>query len=185
MKKLMVLLVALAVGWPAGGHAAIAPEGRGAPPIKTSRPRAGLELHVEATAASRANWTLSQEQSSGEVIHLPYDVSDRVPKYALGRTRTAALLAALDPTDETRQRAARPGRQGRRPGHAQPGEAAHAVAVENLHASTLEANAGIESAAAQLRLDDAPSSGTPPGRHRGDQREGQGHARQPPESPAH
>lgn len=65
--------------------------------------RGDIELRVEATGSVESNQDVEiKSKASGEVIKLPYDVSDRVPAYVPGENEAEALLVRLDPVDEDR-----------------------------------------------------------------------------------
>ena len=106
MKRLIIVAVVLLlvglVTWLAlrGRSAAPAP----APPPPTAKVQRGnILLTVEATGSVESNLDVEiKSKASGEVIELPYDVSDRVPKFVPGRNDKDALLVALEPIDEQR-----------------------------------------------------------------------------------
>jgi len=105
MKRAIVIIVILAAGgflgwWLLGRNKpSDTPE---AAPTTTVR-RGDIELLVEATGSIESNQDVEiKSKASGEVMKLPYDVSDRVPKYVEGRNEDKALLVELDAVDESR-----------------------------------------------------------------------------------
>jgi HlyD family secretion protein len=105
MKKVLIILVLAGVGlgvWWVWKRSAAPPPAP--PPIRTAKVvRGDIELHVEAAGSIESDLDVDvKSKASGEVILLPHDVSDRVPKHVPGQNDEASLLAALDPTDETR-----------------------------------------------------------------------------------
>ncbi|MCE5326948.1 MAG: efflux RND transporter periplasmic adaptor subunit, partial [Planctomycetaceae bacterium] len=100
---LIVVLAAVAVGawWMLGKPKNPAPAEQAAATARVARGE--LVLEVQANGSVESNLDVDIKcKASGEITTLPYDVSDRVPKYVPGKNEDKALLVALDPIDETR-----------------------------------------------------------------------------------
>ncbi len=105
MKRAIVIIVVLAAGGALGwwllnrSRPAPAPEETATATVR----RGDIELLVEATGSIESNQDVEiKSKASGEVMKLPYDVSDRVPKYVEGSNEGKALLVQLDAVDELR-----------------------------------------------------------------------------------
>ena len=156
MKKILIAVVILAI---VGGlwwfvRRGAKPSDNPAPRKTAIVTRGDIEIYVEATGSVESNLDVDIKcKASGEIISLPYDVSDRVPRLVEGGNEAEALLVALDPIDESRRveraQAARDAAQ------AAVNQATHglAIAKEELRVARLEATAGIAAAAAQADLD--------------------------------
>ena len=161
MKRAIVIIVILAavgaLGWwlVNRSNPALDPKDT---PTATVR-RGDIELLVEATGSIESNQDVEiKSKASGEVMKLPYDVSDRVPKYIEGQNEDKALLVELDAVDESRnvQRAkAQANASQARLNQAQENLA---IARADLAAARPRAEANIEAAKAtavmaKLKLD--------------------------------
>ena len=156
MKKIVVILVVVGivvgVVFLARGNRAAAPV---EPKTETAKvTRGDIELYVEATGSIESNLDVAiKSKASGEIISLPYDVSDRVVRHVEGKNDDKALLAALDPIDESRRvDRAQAARDAAKASLDQARQTV-AIAKEKLRVTRLEADAGIAAAEAQAELD--------------------------------
>ncbi len=89
---LAVLIAAFFLAW-RNGQSAKAPDAHAQPPVKVER--GDLRITVSSTGKVESNLDVEiMSQASGEIISLPYDISDPV--------ENGALLLELDPEDEQR-----------------------------------------------------------------------------------
>ena len=105
MKRAIVIIVILAAAGALGWwllhekKPSLAPKATATATVR----RGDIELLVEATGSIESNQDVEiKSKASGEVMKLPYDVSDRVPKYVEDGNEDKALLVQLDAVDESR-----------------------------------------------------------------------------------
>ncbi len=105
MKRAIVIIVILVAGGALGWWLLARnkpPEKPEQTPTATVR-RGDIELMVEASGSIESNQDVEiKSKASGEVMKLPYGVSDRVPRYVPSKNEDKALLVQLDAVDELR-----------------------------------------------------------------------------------
>ena len=157
MKRIVVIaLIVLVIGL--GAWAWLAFRAKSAGPGETAPAtakvaRGGIELCVEATGSVESNLDVDIKcKASGEIVTLPYDISDRVQRYVPGQNDQAALLVALNPIDE--QRRVMRAQSQRDVAKARHDQAVQDLVItkENLRISTLETAAGVLGAKAKNDL---------------------------------
>jgi HlyD family secretion protein len=157
MKRAIVIIVLLAGGgalaWWLVGREKPAPPAK--PAVTAKVHRGDIELMVDATGSVESNQDVEiKSKASGEVIKLPHDVSDRVPKYAPGKNEAEALLVQLDPVDESRRVQRARANTDAAAARLSQAQASLAIAQADLAAARPRAEADIAAADAKSKLAD-------------------------------
>lgn len=157
MKRAIVIIVLLAgvgaVAWWLLARERAAPPAK--PTVTAKVHRGDIELLVDATGSVESNQDVEiKSKASGEVIKLPHDVSDRVPKYAPGKNEDEALLVRLDPIDESRRVQRARADADAAAARLSQAQANLAIAQADLAAARPRAEANIAAADAKSKLAD-------------------------------
>ncbi len=150
---ILVLAGAGALVWWLIGREKPAPAEK--PTVMARVHRGDIELMVDATGSVESNQDVEiKSKASGEVIKLPHDVSDRVPKYVPGKNEDEALLVQLDPVDESRRVQRAKAEADASAARLSQAQANLAIAQANLATARPQAEADIAAADAKSKLAD-------------------------------
>ncbi|MCE5279847.1 MAG: efflux RND transporter periplasmic adaptor subunit [Planctomycetaceae bacterium] len=155
---IIVVLAAIAAGiWWAVAHAAPAAVASEQPATTAKVTRGDLNLEVQANGTVESNLDVEiKVKASGEITTLPYDVSDRVPKYIAGHNEDKALLVALDPINE--QRAVQRTQAQYDAANAKLEQAKHSLMVARQDLLVARSKAAADVASAKAKSDLAKAS---------------------------
>jgi HlyD family secretion protein len=157
MKRAIVIILLLAgvgaLAWWLVRREQAAPPAK--PAVTAKVHRGDIELLVDATGSVESNQDVEiKSKASGEVIKLPHDVSDRVPKYVPGKNEDEALLVRLDPIDESRRVQRAKAEADAATARLNQAQANLAIARADLAAARPRAEADIAAADAKSKLAD-------------------------------